>query len=108
MKIQADDKHNLHWRRFFLADFSMTFNGEKIAGVVEADDEEGYIIVFARDEAGKLIVDGDRPRTERREGVVVFAGTRRVSDFDRKAMAQTRRDRRQLRNLRNAGQGGVG
>lgn len=37
---------------------------------VEADEENGFVIVFARDKDGRYILDGDEIQTEIRYGVV--------------------------------------
>ena len=37
---------------------------------IEADEENGVVIVFARDKDGRYILDGDEIQTEMRYGVV--------------------------------------
>ncbi|MCW2195101.1 hypothetical protein AB7M45_007872 [Bradyrhizobium elkanii] len=90
---------NSHWRKFFFAAPAITIDGRTVLDVIEADDEAGYVVRYMRDEAGQLIEDGYRYATIREEGVVVFTGQRRWSPDDAKAAAQTKRDRRAIRNL---------
>ena len=37
---------------------------------IEADEENGFVIVYARDKDGRYILDGDEIQTEIRYGVV--------------------------------------
>lgn len=100
----------LDWRKFFRDGLRVLVDGTEVRDIVEADDEAGFVVHYCRDAAGELIADQDRYRVERLEGTVVFSGTRRESDTDRLAKAQTRRDLRQLRNVRNfaRSEGGAG
>lgn len=100
------------WRYFFQPDLKILLNGEEVTHtstvVVEADNEAGYLIRYCLDDAGRLIEDGNRYKTERVEGIVVFTGTRKLSPDDAKAAAQAKRDRRQIRNIAVVRRGAAG
>lgn len=90
------------YRNFFF-NLDVLLDGVKMERVAEADDEAGYILRYARDENGKsIITEAGRFKLERLEGHVVFAGTRRFSPDDAKAAAESKRERRRARNLRQA------
>ncbi|MGY4224406.1 hypothetical protein ACVMIH_001767 [Bradyrhizobium sp. USDA 4503] len=97
MLIRVSGKSD--WRKFFFVCPEITVDGQAVRDVIEADDEAGYIIRYRRDEAGTLVVDADRYVTERVDGKVLFVGQRRWSPDDARAAAQTKRDRRAIRNL---------
>lgn len=42
---------------------------------IEADEENGFVIVYARDKDGRYILDGDEIQTEIRYGVVTVVPT---------------------------------
>ena len=45
-------------------------DGAEQKNCVEADEENGVVIVFARDKDGRYILDGDEIQTKTRYGVV--------------------------------------
>lgn len=96
-----------NWRLFFLRDLVVKLDGEVQTHVIEADDEDGYIVRGCVDESGKFISDGVGRtaswKKERVEGRVEFIGTKRRSPTDIKSAAAAKRARRRARNLRIAG-----
>ncbi|MGY3482302.1 hypothetical protein ACVW1C_000185 [Bradyrhizobium sp. USDA 4011] len=107
MLIRVSGKSD--WRKFFFEAPAITVDGRTVIDVIEADDEAGYVIRYMRDEAGRLIEDGYRYKTIREDGAVQIVGSRRWSPDDARAAAQTKRDRRAIRNIalqhRNARKG---
>ena len=45
-------------------------DGAEQKDCIEADEENGFVIVYARDKDGRYILDGDEIQTEIRYGVV--------------------------------------
>ena len=45
-------------------------DGAEQKDCVEADEENGFVIVYARDKDGRYILEGDEIKTETRYGVV--------------------------------------
>lgn len=68
MRLSADPKSG-HFSRWS-SHARIWLNGEELKGVREADDEGGWVDVFAEDGAGKLLVDDGALVTERRFGKV--------------------------------------
>ncbi|WP_050400436.1 hypothetical protein [Bradyrhizobium embrapense] len=97
MLIRVSGKSD--WRKFFFDAPAITVDGRTVIDVIEADDEAGYVIRYMRGEDGQLIEDGYRYATIREDGVVTITGRRRWSPDDARAAAQTKRDRRAVRNL---------
>jgi hypothetical protein len=49
---------------------SVVLDGEVLHDCITADEEEGMVLVYARDATGNFILDGDEMRTEQRFGKV--------------------------------------
>lgn len=49
MLLTTDQQDKLAWQSFDLVDIETHIDGNSVPGVVTADDEEGYAIVFNRD-----------------------------------------------------------
>lgn len=78
MSTDKDDAGYEEWRRAAADSYGrilVMLDGIEIKDVVLADEEAGLAVIFARDEKGDFIIDGDHIRREERHGVVqiVFA-----------------------------------
>lgn len=69
-----------NWQVLFKGRPTVRMNGGELRGVVEADDEAGYVIVYERDAAGKYKIadDGKSAVETRLEGRVEIIGERRA------------------------------
>lgn len=65
-----------HWRIHFADNLKVFLDDAEVQFVTEADDVEGFVVEFVRDEDGNVQVDGDEIATVRRTGKVRFEGER--------------------------------
>lgn len=93
MLIRTSGEHD--WRKAFQRDFRVLLDGREIPDVIEADDVAGFVIHYRRDASGNMVANQDRYETERLTGVVVFAGTKRLTGGEAKAAAR-------MENVRHA------
>lgn len=70
-----DDETNFAWH--FDGAVEIKLDGKLVWGCCEADDENGFIVQYARDARGNLIVVDNELQTVKSFGKVEFIGKRR-------------------------------
>lgn len=79
MKVNGKRDSVHYWPRAFATCPTFKLNGEAIGMVIEADDVEGYVVVYQEDDRGrlKLNADGTAFAKFRLSGRVEISGERR-------------------------------
>lgn len=71
MKLSIEDRHGTDYAKaVFVTRAVIVLDGKRVERCTEANEEEGYVIRYAADEKGNLIVEGDDIKTERLCGKV--------------------------------------
>lgn len=78
MRVTADKKDDAYWGLVFRAPLAILLDGVEVQDVVEADDDEGFVVRHKRNKDGSLAVRKGEFVTERIEGAVAFKGVRRI------------------------------
>ncbi|WP_432344694.1 hypothetical protein WMC41_15955 [Shinella yambaruensis] len=69
MKLTVDEWTPSYWRLHY-RNQRVFLDGAEMKRVREVDTDEGYVDIYAEGEDGRLVLDGECAKIERRHGVV--------------------------------------